>query len=43
MSRPPKNIVICCDGPGNDYSATESNILRLFRFALKDGARQVAC
>jgi len=43
MSRPPKNTVICCDGPGNDYSATESNILRLFRFALKDGARQVAC
>jgi type VI secretion system (T6SS) phospholipase Tle1-like effector len=38
-----KNIVICCDGTGNDYSATESNVLRLFRFALKDDSRQVAC
>jgi hypothetical protein len=43
MPRPPKNIVICCDGTGNDYAATESNVLRLFRFTLRDGARQVAC
>ena len=43
MSSPPKNIVICCDGTGNDYSHTESNVMRLFRFALKNDPRQVAC
>ena len=43
MSRPPKNIVICCDGTGNDYSHTESNVMRLFRLALKNDPRQVAC
>jgi type VI secretion system (T6SS) phospholipase Tle1-like effector len=43
MSKPPKNIVICCDGTGNDYSHTESNVMRLFRFALKNDPRQVTC
>jgi len=29
MGEPIKNIVICCDGTGNDYSRTPSNVWRL--------------
>jgi uncharacterized protein (DUF2235 family) len=29
MNEPVKNIVICCDGTGNDYSQTPSNVRRL--------------
>jgi uncharacterized protein (DUF2235 family) len=38
-----KTIVICSDGTGNDYTGTESNVLRLYRLALKDHPEQVAC
>jgi hypothetical protein len=38
-----KAIVICSDGTGNDYSGTESNVLRLYRLVLKEDATQVAC
>ena len=29
MGEPVKNIVICCDGTGNDYARTPSNVWRL--------------
>jgi uncharacterized protein (DUF2235 family) len=29
MGKPAKNIVICCDGTGNDYGRTPSNVWRL--------------
>ena len=38
-----KTIVICSDGTGNDYTGTESNVLRLYGLALKDHPEQVAC
>lgn len=32
----PKNIVICCDGTGNEIKDNISNVLKLFRIAKKD-------
>lgn len=29
MGEPVKNIVICCDGTGNDYARTPSNVWRM--------------
>jgi uncharacterized protein (DUF2235 family) len=43
MNRSPKNIVVCCDGTGNDYSQTPSNVLRLHGFALERRGVQVGC
>lgn len=31
----PKNIVVCCDGTGNDFSGRPTNVVKLFR-ALDD-------
>jgi uncharacterized protein (DUF2235 family) len=31
----PKNIVICCDGTGNEIDANLSNVLKLFRIVRK--------
>ena len=36
----PKNIVICCDGTGNQVDSDQSNVLKLYR-TLKKNARQV--
>ena len=36
----PKDIVILCDGTGNEIGANISNVLKLFRVADKDG-RQI--
>jgi uncharacterized protein (DUF2235 family) len=33
----PKNIVICCDGTGNEIEANLSNVLKLFRIVRKTG------
>lgn len=36
-----KNIVICCDGTGNDVASDSTNVLRLFR-SLQRGEEQLA-
>jgi uncharacterized protein (DUF2235 family) len=33
----PKNIVICCDGTGNEIGVNMSNVLKLYRMLEKDG------
>jgi uncharacterized protein (DUF2235 family) len=37
----PKNIVICCDGTGNEIKADLSNVLKLFRVLKKTGPQLV--
>ena len=37
----PKNIVICCDGTGNEINTTISNVLKLFRVLPKDEGQRV--
>ena len=36
-----KNIVICCDGTGNEINTTISNVLKLFRVLEKDEGQRV--
>src|SRR5271170_4675442 len=36
-----KNIVICCDGTGNEYGDNNSNVIQLYRSLIVDGKRQV--
>ena len=38
----PKNIVICCDGTGNQFGKNPTNVLKLFERVLKAPDRQVA-
>jgi len=37
----PKTIVICCDGTGNEIGPNISNVLKLFRIAVKDERQHV--
>jgi uncharacterized protein (DUF2235 family) len=37
----PKNIVICCDGTGNEIKTNLSNVLKLFRVLIKDENQRV--
>jgi len=37
----PKDIVICCDGTGNEIGTTISNVLKLFRVLEKSDAQRV--
>ena len=37
----PKNIVICCDGTGNEVGANLSNVLKLFRIVEKNDSQIV--
>ena len=37
----PKNIVICCDGTGNEIKTNLSNVLKLFRVLIKDDNQRV--
>src|SRR5260370_35614627 len=37
----PKNIVICCDGTGNEIKSTLSNVLKLYRVLEKDDNQRV--
>jgi uncharacterized protein (DUF2235 family) len=37
----PKNIVICCDGTGNEIGSTISNVLKLYRVLEKTGDQRV--
>ena len=40
--KPGKNIIICCDGTGNEYSAhNNTNVVHLFENLVRD-ARQLA-
>lgn len=36
-----KNIIICCDGTGNDFGDENSNIVKLFSFLKKDNQEQI--
>jgi len=36
-----KNIVICCDGTGNEFGDNNSNVVKLYSTLLIDGSRQV--
>lgn len=36
-----RNIVICCDGTGNQVSGNISNVLKLFRIARKDARQRI--
>jgi uncharacterized protein (DUF2235 family) len=37
----PKNIVICCDGTGNEINTTLSNVLKLYRVLVRDEGQRV--
>ena len=37
----PKNIVICCDGTGNEFSDHNSNVVKLYSTLIIDGKSQV--
>src|SRR5665213_2145 len=37
----PKDIVICCDGTGNEINTNLSNVLKLFRVLIKDENQRV--
>ena len=37
----PRNLVICCDGTGNQVSGNLSNVLKLFRIARKDATQHI--
>jgi uncharacterized protein (DUF2235 family) len=39
--REPRNIVICCDGTGNEVTGNLSNVLKLFRILEKDERQRV--
>jgi Uncharacterized alpha/beta hydrolase domain (DUF2235) len=36
-----KNIVVCCDGTGNEVEGNLSNVLKLFRIAQKNAAQRL--
>ena len=38
----PKNIVVCCDGTGNEYGEKNTNVVKLFEILDKDINRQIA-
>jgi hypothetical protein len=38
----PKNIVICCDGTGNQYGKENSNLVKLYKVLVRESGRQVA-
>ncbi len=37
-----KNIVICCDGTGNEYGDNNTNVVKLFKLIEKDQEKQIA-
>ena len=37
----PKNIVICCDGTGNEIEGNLSNVLKLYRIARRGQEQRV--
>ena len=41
VARKPKNIVICCDGTGNEFGDSNSNVVKMYT-ALQVDAEQIA-
>lgn len=37
----PKRLVLCCDGTGNELEGNLSNVLKLYRIAVKDDSQRV--
>jgi uncharacterized protein (DUF2235 family) len=37
----PKNIVVCCDGTGNEFGDRNSNVVKLYSTLIIDGQKQV--
>ena len=37
----PKNIVICCDGTGNEYGNKNTNVVKIFQILVKDPENQI--
>jgi uncharacterized protein (DUF2235 family) len=37
-----KNIIVCCDGTGNEYGKKNTNVVKFFEAIEKDSAKQVA-
>jgi uncharacterized protein (DUF2235 family) len=37
----PKNIVVCCDGTGNQFDETYSNVVKLYTILIHDPHQQV--
>jgi len=37
-----KNIVVCCDGTGNEYGKENTNVVRLYNLIVKDNKKQIA-
>lgn len=37
-----KNIVICCDGTGNEYGDENSNVVKLYKTLIREPGKQVA-
>ena len=37
----PKNIIICCDGTGNEYGQHNTNVVKLYEAIVRD-ANQIA-
>lgn len=35
----PKNIVVCCDGTGNEFGAQNSNVIKLYKTVICDGSQ----
>src|SRR6266699_5254372 len=35
----PKNIVICCDGTGNEFGEQNSNVVKLYKMLVRDTAQ----
>jgi len=38
----PKNIVVCCDGTGNEFGRNNTNVVDLFNVIEKDSPKQIA-
>lgn len=36
-----KNILICCDGTGNEYGMENTNVVKLFEIVKKDPGKSV--
>ena len=41
VNKMPKNIVICCDGTGNEFGDCNSNVVKLYSTLIIDGKQQV--
>lgn len=36
-----KNIVVCCDGTGNEYGDCNSDVMKLYRMVIRDDTQQI--